>query len=47
MIVNEYSLIKVINTFSFGKIYLGSKIGSQANYAIRKIKLKTYLKKKI
>ena len=44
MFVDDYSLIKLIDKGVSGEVYLGSKKGSQANYAIKKIELSKYLK---
>ena len=43
MKVDEYTLIKFIGKGNFGEVYLGSKIGSQAKYAIKKKELSKYL----
>jgi len=44
MNADEYTLVKLISKGVFGQVYLGSKIGSQRKYAIKKKELLRYLK---
>ena len=44
MIVDEYTLVKLIHKGSFGEVYLGSKKGNQAKYAIKKAELSKFIK---
>ena len=44
MNADEYTLVKLISKGVFGQVYLGSKIGSQRKYAIKKKELSKYLK---